>query len=324
MNKKYDWESVDWSKRTVDIAVALGTSITVVTAARKRYAPETVRRRTNVLWHTVDWHKDDDTLVNELGCLKATVIHARRLRAPETVQHKYDWNSVDWSMRDNEICRELGCSKHTVYDARRRIAPNTVVKKEPWAKFFGIDWSKSTAEISSELGGCNCSIVSRARKRFAPETLGMVKKKREATVITVAEEMRNADWTKPVTVLAKEYGHGINLLYRVRRLLGKPKVTKFAKLIETMRDTDWTKSTRDLARMYDCSTVTIIKVKKVLGIPMMRRTRKRFTHRPLTKSDVNKASACLARYNGRLYDVINSKQVYLDEYLEELCNLLSA
>jgi len=42
-NKKYNWESVDWSKLNVEIAKELGAHIIHVARYRKRFAPPSLR-----------------------------------------------------------------------------------------------------------------------------------------------------------------------------------------------------------------------------------------------------------------------------------------
>lgn len=79
-----NWNAVDWSQKTTDIAKVLGVTTSAVSQQRHRYAPDTIGPRGNFT-------------------------------------PKYDWSKVDWGLKDFEIAQALGCSKQAVYAKRKNL-----------------------------------------------------------------------------------------------------------------------------------------------------------------------------------------------------------
>ena len=79
---KNRYKNVDWSCPTWEIAAHLGVTPTAVSAARKRLAPETVRRRGQPMrssrWYGVDMNRPTSEISRELGVCPSAVSHAKR------------------------------------------------------------------------------------------------------------------------------------------------------------------------------------------------------------------------------------------------------
>jgi hypothetical protein len=83
-----NWERVDWSQSTLDIAKALGVARSSVAMARRKMAPETIGKN--------------------------------------MPHRKFDWKTQDWRMSNGEIARALGTSETYVSSMRKQWAPGTM------------------------------------------------------------------------------------------------------------------------------------------------------------------------------------------------------
>lgn len=73
---KIDWESVDWSMRSIDIARLLDVTIDTVSRRRKQLARDTLSPQFRS-WQNVDWSKTNKQLAIELGKSYNTVAKHR-------------------------------------------------------------------------------------------------------------------------------------------------------------------------------------------------------------------------------------------------------
>lgn len=81
--KTRDWSKVDWSKRTNDIAKRLKCSASMVSIARRQYAPDTLSSRGS--------------------------------------KPHIDWSKVDWSMKQADIARAHGITRQAVWTKRQEL-----------------------------------------------------------------------------------------------------------------------------------------------------------------------------------------------------------
>ena len=174
----YKWDQVDWSKQTVVIAAELGRCESSVSAMRKRLGkPESKKyhhwRKTKYEWDKVDWSKRNVVIAEELRCNDGRVSDMRKIlgkpqsrnchkwREEKVGKSKYKWGNIDWLQNDAKIARKVGCH-HAVVAYRRNIlgkpmSPNhRKIDPEfrPTYDFSQIDWRKTDAVISRELGCC--------------------------------------------------------------------------------------------------------------------------------------------------------------------------
>lgn len=86
--KPIDWSSVDWSLPSRQIADILDVMTSVVTAARRRLAPHTLRstKSRSIDWSAVDWRRPTSEIAASLGVEVAAVSLARGRLAPETLR----------------------------------------------------------------------------------------------------------------------------------------------------------------------------------------------------------------------------------------------
>lgn len=75
---KIDWESVDWTMRSSDIARLLNVTIDTVSRRRSQLASDTLLHQFRD-WHNVDWSKTNKQLAIELGKSYNTVAKHRYL-----------------------------------------------------------------------------------------------------------------------------------------------------------------------------------------------------------------------------------------------------
>lgn len=80
----HEWAQVDWRKTTGEIARELGCSLSVVSANRLLYAPQT--RKAHVAWGELDWSWSTTRLARKVRASAATVSSMRRVYAPETLR----------------------------------------------------------------------------------------------------------------------------------------------------------------------------------------------------------------------------------------------
>lgn len=127
-NSKYDWDTVNWSLTTKEIAIALGADHTTVLYHRKKRADYRPRDG----WKPEDFIATNAELALASGKTRASVARARIKYAPETHTPKAKritataWKWVDWSLTTTQIAKALGCSKGRVSQARAKYAPHTV------------------------------------------------------------------------------------------------------------------------------------------------------------------------------------------------------
>lgn len=86
---KPDWESVDWTRSSTDLAIEFGVDVAEVSRARRRLAPETLGK-TRRVWATwfrdLDWSKRTSQLSRETGKSSCLVSLMRRAHAPHTLR----------------------------------------------------------------------------------------------------------------------------------------------------------------------------------------------------------------------------------------------
>lgn len=75
---KIDWASVDWTKRSSDIARLLNVTIDAVSRRRRQLASDTLSHRFRD-WRNIDWSKTNKQLAIELGKSYNTVAKHRYL-----------------------------------------------------------------------------------------------------------------------------------------------------------------------------------------------------------------------------------------------------
>lgn len=127
LEKGRDWESVDWSRPTTEIARKMRSSVSTVSQMRNRYAPETMERRkptATVDWAAVDWRRPTADLAASLRMADSYVSTMRRRYAPETVRPQARvplYLDVDWERPLKVIAAELGITKQGAYLARQRV-----------------------------------------------------------------------------------------------------------------------------------------------------------------------------------------------------------
>ncbi len=84
---KTNWNIIDWSRSTSEIAAALKCHESEVSRARRKHAPATVSASgKRVSWEGVDWSKRTTEIAAELGVNITTVSNARGRYAPETLR----------------------------------------------------------------------------------------------------------------------------------------------------------------------------------------------------------------------------------------------
>ena len=71
---KTKWSEINWSQPSHKIAAKIGCSKDLVYAHRKKYAPNTIREKTqqtkiyNVKWEDINWNRTNKELSKEIGC----------------------------------------------------------------------------------------------------------------------------------------------------------------------------------------------------------------------------------------------------------------
>jgi hypothetical protein len=73
---KIDWASVDWTKRSSDIARLLNVTIDAVSRRRRQLASDTLSHRFRD-WQNIDWSKTNKQLAAELGKAYNTIAKKR-------------------------------------------------------------------------------------------------------------------------------------------------------------------------------------------------------------------------------------------------------
>lgn len=176
---KHDWTKVDWSKSSITLAQEMGTCRTYVSKKRRQFAPHTsrpvksaprnrIRPRTKRDWSQVDWSLGNRELSQQLGLTRGYIFYMRKQHAPESIRRPLaSYDSMIWRLSDEEIARRTGTQLTYVRALRRR---QMGVRRPPPIDWKRIDWSRSTGELAIDLHVNSCT-VSRARRRFAPETL---------------------------------------------------------------------------------------------------------------------------------------------------------
>lgn len=119
----------------------------------------------------------------------------------------YDWDSVDWTQSNESIAGSLGCSAHAVRYQRARRDGRKWRHYRDWTV---IDWRKSNAEIAAATGRL-ASMVARARRKYAPETIST----RRAPIS--AEVWATVDWSLPSKVIAETLGCSMSSVSNARR-----------------------------------------------------------------------------------------------------------
>lgn len=242
--KKINWEDVDWSKGTSQIAREKQTSPAHVWKVRLKLAPETISE--NKDYSTIDWAKNNEQIVSETHIPIRQIIKLRKKFAPETVGEYYgkntDWNSVDWSKSTSELSDELGVAISTVSNFRSKYAPHTL-KYTPSRKFDwnSIDWNKSNRDIAydlisklidedkidengltqSYLLGLEKSISAR-RARYAPETK------------TKHTNWADMEWNKSNNQLAQENGLTREHIFDMRKKYAPHTMPSYQGIEETV------------------------------------------------------------------------------------------
>jgi len=191
-----DWNSVDWSKNTREIARSLNVSEGTVWNYRRLYAPDTIKKL-NFDWGDVDWSKTNQEISLEFGI--ADVSGARRLHAPQTVDHGFDYSQINWSKSNRQISQETGLSPFTIAGKRRLLAPKTIKSIFPSGiDWTSVDWSQRSVDLAEELG-VSSSVVSYQRGLNAPETL-------QPPTTPPIWDWASVDWGKTNEEIAQEIG----------------------------------------------------------------------------------------------------------------------
>jgi hypothetical protein len=167
-----DWKSVDWSRRTKDLAAELGTSLDIVSKARSVYAPDTVTGNipnssvfSKMDWSRIDWKKRNKDIAIATGAPSQYVGAKRRKVAPETVRRrkKIDPASIDWNKPFKVLCRETGLSYGQLKYLRDKTGKILSVLGE--SKLKEVDWRLDDATISSRFR-VSVKGVRQARKKW--------------------------------------------------------------------------------------------------------------------------------------------------------------
>jgi hypothetical protein len=86
-----NWNNVDWSKRTVDIAQQLGVSPGNVSYHRNEMHKRKEKRgKYRIDWSKVDWTKPNYVIGSEINASPSAVIIARKIHAPENLKRGRD------------------------------------------------------------------------------------------------------------------------------------------------------------------------------------------------------------------------------------------
>jgi hypothetical protein len=186
----YDFDSVDWSRPTADIARDLGVDPNYISHRRRHYAPDTIQKQkphkpTGIDWGSplIDWTQSDREIAEHFGIKDLTIVHGRRMRyAPETADkwfnwRQVDWATVDWDKSNDEIGGLVGCSPYTIARVRERIFPGQTWEHTEWGihqhkgiDWKKVDWNKPSFQLAKELN-VSSATVWQQRKRYAPHTL---------------------------------------------------------------------------------------------------------------------------------------------------------
>lgn len=187
MSKKFsNWDSVDFTKSLKQLSEELGFSISYIARKKKILAPYLVKKvpldnyKRKYDFSNVNFQNTSDRdIMRDLDCCLYSVRWARIQNAPATVGLKIPSRKerkgkslikkIDYSKSNESICEDTGLKISTVKTLRRENAPETINRFTH--KWEDVDWSKSSLEIKKEKGIKEMSQVSRARKRYAPETL---------------------------------------------------------------------------------------------------------------------------------------------------------
>ena len=127
-HRLYDWSSVDWARRTTDIARDMGVTPGSVSNARRKYDPNPKRRWTQYDWSAVDWTMRTIDIARALGCDPNLVSLHRRKLAPSTQQPRHeqvDWAAVDWTLRTKDIAARLDVDAEYVSRMRAILSPES-------------------------------------------------------------------------------------------------------------------------------------------------------------------------------------------------------
>ncbi len=189
---KRDWTKVDWSKTNTAIARELGIHQTYVSKKRKNFAPQTSRsvnsvsknrgrRRIKRDWSQTDWSLSNHEISQQLGLTPEYVAERRRRHAPATIRRPLpSYDSTIWRLTDTEIAQHTRFPLSYVRIVRRqKMGPKPSAKRD-WT---AIDWNRSTTDLAQDLH-VDPAVVSRARRKYAPETLGLSNAARHQQRIT--------------------------------------------------------------------------------------------------------------------------------------------
>jgi hypothetical protein len=120
---KHDWAGIDWSRHTGEIARQMRVHESIVSAARRRYAPHTVRVWRHD-WESVDWRKSNPAIAMRLGCDESLVSKYRSKLAPNTLRSSRNlekWSKVDWSKPGRQIASEMSVVPSAVSQQKQRL-----------------------------------------------------------------------------------------------------------------------------------------------------------------------------------------------------------
>ena len=86
--KDINWNNVDWTKKTVELATELGVSTATVSYHRRNMHHRRHQRGTWMInWRGVDWTKPNFEIGNEMLATPSAVANARLRYAPDHLKH---------------------------------------------------------------------------------------------------------------------------------------------------------------------------------------------------------------------------------------------
>lgn len=86
--KDINWNNVDWTKKTVELAAELGVSTATVSYHRRNMHHRRHQRGTWMInWRGVDWTKPNFEIGNEVLATPSAVANARLRYAPDHLKH---------------------------------------------------------------------------------------------------------------------------------------------------------------------------------------------------------------------------------------------
>ena len=119
-------------------------------------------------WLSVDWSKSDAQIAKQLDVTSETVFYHRKKHTDYQPQQRImiDWESVDILEPAKDVADKLGITEKQVRKRRyyMRLHQNKKALEDKSNRWSAVNWSKSVADIASDLGVSKQAVYNRKNK----------------------------------------------------------------------------------------------------------------------------------------------------------------